>query len=135
MPVLEQLLEQYPGQVKIVFKHFPLRNHAFAYKAAQATIAAQKQGKFWPFHDLLFKKYKQINDARIVEIRNILNLDIPKFESEMKAPHTSARINGDVADGQEAGVRGTPTVFINGVLLRNKSPSGFRQGIAKALEP
>ena len=135
MPVLEQLLEQYPGQIKIVYKHFPLRNHAFAYKAAQATIAAQQQGKFWPFHDLLFEQYQQINDERIVAISKILKLNLDNFESEMKAPHTSARINGDMANGREAGVRGTPTVFINGLLLRNKSLSGFQQGIAKALKP
>lgn len=111
-----------------------MRSHAFAYKAAQATIAAQQQGKFWPFHDLLFKQYRQINDARIAEISKILKLDLPRFESEMKAPHTNARINGDMTDGQEAGVRGTPTVFINGVLLRNKTLSGFQQEIAKALK-
>ncbi len=90
MPVLEQVLEQYPGKVNIAFKHFPLRNHAYAYKAAQAAVAAQQQGKFWPFHDLLFRQYKQINDQRIDQISNILKLDIPQFKNEMTAYWTQS---------------------------------------------
>jgi protein-disulfide isomerase len=54
VPVLEQVLEKNPNQVKLVFKNFPLRNHKFAMEAAIAALAAEKQGKFWEFHDLLF---------------------------------------------------------------------------------
>jgi len=135
VPVLEQVLEQYPGKVNIAFKHFPLRNHAYAYKAAQAAVAAQQQGKFWPFHDMLFRQYKNINDQRIVEISKILNLDISQFKNEMTAARTQARINGDLTEGRQIGVRGTPTVFINGKFLRNKTIAGFKQAIDKALEP
>ena len=135
MPVLEQVLEQYPGKVNIAFKHFPLRNHAYAYKAAQAAVAAQQQGKFWPFHDLLFRQYKRINDHRIDEISKILKLDLSQFKNEMAATNTQARIKGDLTDGRQIGVRGTPTVFINGKLLRNKTLAGFRQAITRALKP
>ena len=135
MPVLEQVLEQFPGQVKIAFKHFPLRNHAFAFKAAQATVAAQQQGKFWSFHDMLFKQYNQISDRRIDEISEILKLDIAQFKQEMYASRTLARINGDLTEGREAGVRGTPAVFINGAFLRNKTLAGFKQAIDRALRP
>ena len=135
MPVLEQVLEQYPGKIKIAFKHFPLRNHAYAFKAAQATVAAQQQGKFWPFHDMLFRQYKQINDQKIDEISKILKLDISQFKREMAGPDTQARINGDLSEGRRIGVRGTPTVFINGKLLRNKSLSGFTQAINRELSP
>ena len=133
MPVLEQVLEQYKGQVKVVFKHFPLRSHAFAYKAAQASIAAQRQGKFWLFHDMLFRQYNHINDQRINEIRKVLKLDRSQFEKEMAATRTSARITGDVTHGRDAGVRGTPTVFVNGKVLRTKTLAGFRRAIAAAL--
>ncbi|MEJ2154779.1 MAG: thioredoxin domain-containing protein [Desulfobacteraceae bacterium] len=135
VPVLEQVLEQYPRQVKIAFKHFPLRNHAFAYKAAQATVAAQQQGKFWPFHDMLFRQFKKINDQRIEEISRILELDASRFKQEMNSEKTKARINADIAEGRDAGVRGTPTVFINGQVLRNKTLSGFKQAIINALRP
>ena len=134
MPVLEQLLEKYPRKVKVVFKQFPLRNHAFAVKAAQATIAAHQQGKFWEFHDLLFKQYKQINDKKIEEIRIQLGLDAEQFQKEMTAPHTMAKIRADAGNGSAAGVRGTPTVFINGKLLRDKSLKGFPRAIIGALQ-
>ena len=86
MPVLEQVLEQYPQQVKLVFKNFPLRSHSFAYKAAQASMAAEQQGKFWEFHDLLFKNYNRINDQKITEIMNDLNLDADQFQRAMQDP-------------------------------------------------
>jgi protein-disulfide isomerase len=133
VPVLEQVLEQYPQQVKVVFKHFPLQNHKFAYKAAQATMAADKQGKFWEFHDLLFKDYNNLNDQKLEEIRTSLNLDADQFQREMLDPGIKAQIDADLRNGNSAGVRGTPTVFINGKLLRDKSLRGFQQQINQEL--
>jgi len=133
VPVLEQVLEQYPQQVKVVFKHFPLQSHKFAYKAALATMAADKQGKFWEFHDLLFKDYNNINDQKIEEIRASLNLDADQFQREMLDPGIKAQIDADLRNGDSAGVRGTPTVFINGKLLRDKSLRGFQQQINQEL--
>jgi protein-disulfide isomerase len=133
VPVLEQVLEQYPQQVKVVFKHFPLRNHKYAFKAAQATMAADKQGKFWEFHDLLFKDYNKLNDQKVTEIRTSLNLNAEQFESDMSDPGIKAQINADLRNGSSAGVRGTPTVFINGKLLRDKSLKGFQRQIAQAI--
>jgi protein-disulfide isomerase len=60
VPLLEQVLEQYPNQVKLVYKNFPLRNHKFAKPAASAALAAGEQGKFWEFHDKLFQNYNQL---------------------------------------------------------------------------
>jgi len=133
VPVLEQVLEQYPQQVKVVFKHFPLQSHKFAYQAALATMAADKQGKFWEFHDLLFKDYNNINDQKIEEIRTSLNLDADQFQREMLDPGIKAQIDADLRNGNSAGVRGTPTVFINGRLLRDKSLRGFQQQINQEL--
>jgi protein-disulfide isomerase len=127
------VLEQYPQQVKLVFKHFPLRSHSFAYKAAQATMAAEKQGKFWEFHDLLFKNYNRINDQKITEIMTELNLDADQFQRAMQDPAIKARIDADLRNGNTAGVRGTPTVFINGKLLRDKSLAGFQRQINEEL--
>ena len=135
MPVLEQLLEQYPKQIKVVFKHFPLRNHKFAVKAAQATIAAHQQGKFWEFHDRLFKQYKQISDQKIEEIRSQLGLKADQFQKDMKAPQTMNKIRADAGNGRDAGVRGTPTVYVNGILLRDKTQRGFKLAVANALKP
>ena len=134
MPELEQVLEKYPNQVKLVFKNFPLRNHKFAMQAAIAALAAEKQGKFWEFHDLLFKDYNHLNEQKIREIAQQLNLDMEKFEKDRKNPQIMAMINRDLSEGNQAGVRGTPTVFINGRLLRNRSMAGFQELIEKALK-
>ena len=134
MPVLEQVLEKNPNQVKLVFKNFPIRNHKFALPAAIAALAADKQGKFWEFHDLLFKDYNRLNEQKVKEIAQQLKLDIKKFEKDRKDPRIRAMINRDMAEGNRAGVRGTPTVFINGRLLRNRNPAGFQELIEKALK-
>ena len=134
MPVLEQVLEKNPNQVKLVFKNFPIRNHKFAMPAAVAALAADKQGKFWEFHDLLFKDYNRLNEQKVKEIAQQLKLDIKKFEKDRKDPRIRAMINRDMAEGNRAGVRGTPTVFINGRLLRNRTLAGFQELIEKALK-
>ena len=134
MPELEQVLERYPNQVKLVFKNFPLRNHKFAMQAAVAALAAEKQGKFWEFHDLLFKDYNRLNEQKIEEIAQQLKLNMEKFDKDRKDPQIMAMINRDIAEGNQAGVRGTPTVFINGRLLRNRSKAGFQELIEKALK-
>lgn len=134
MPVLEQVLEQYPQQVKIAFKQFPLRSHQHALKASQATIAAHRQGKFWEFHDLIFENYRVLNDQKIDEIRDQLAMDNEAFQAVMSAPGTQAQIRADIRDGRQAGVRGTPTVFVNGTRLRDLKIEGFQQMIDRILK-
>lgn len=134
MPVLERVLEKNPDSVKLVFKHFPLRNHKFARPASIAAIAAGRQGKFWEFHDLLFKNYNRLNAQKIREIAQQLNLDMGKFDRDQKDPGNGKIINRDLSEGNRVGVRGTPTVFINGRLLRNRSQAGFQAMIEKTLK-
>ena len=129
MPILEQVLEKYPDDVKIVFKNFPLRNHKFANKSATAALAAESQGKFWEFHDLLFKNYNRLNDQKIDEIALGLGLDQAEFQKKIKDPKIAAMIRQDVQEGRQAGVRGTPTVFINGRRLNDRSLKGFQAGV------
>lgn len=127
------MLEQYPNEAKLVFKNFPLRNHKFATKAATAALAAESQGKFWEFHDLLFKDYNKLNDKKVAEIAGKLELNQKEFDEKMKDPQIGIKIQQDMKEGVEAGVRGTPTIFINGRLLKNRSLSGFRAIIDKEL--
>jgi len=132
--VLEQVLEKYPAEVKIVFKNFPLRNHKFAMKAAAAALAAESQGKFWEFHDLLFKNYNRINDELIRTIALGLGFDVKEFELKMRDPEIQARIQQDTRDGSQAGVRGTPTIFVNGKRLNDRSLKGFQTAVGRELE-
>jgi protein-disulfide isomerase len=128
------VLEKNPSSVKLVFKHFPLGYHKFAMNAAIAALAAEKQGKFWEFHDLLFKNYKSLNEQKVKEFALQLNLNMEKFEKDQKDPALKAMINRDVSEGKRVGVRGTPAVFINGRLLRKRSMAGFQELIDKALK-
>ncbi len=134
MPLLEQVLETYPGKVKIVFKNFPLRNHKNAMNAATAALAAGSQGKFWEFHDQLFKNYNRLNDKMINDIAVVLKLDQKKFEQARKAPDIMNQIRQDMQDAQKAGVKGTPVVFINGRTLRDRSLNGFKAIIDEELK-
>lgn len=125
-PLLEKVLKQYPNEVKLVYKNFPIAKiHKFAHKAAVAALAAGEQGKYWEYHDLLFKDYKNINDARIEEIATTLGLDMEKFFKNMTNPEFIKLVNDDYQEGVRAGVRGTPTIFINGRLLKQRTLDGF----------
>lgn len=128
------MLEKYPKDVKVVFKNFPLSSHRFALKAAAAALAAERQGKFWEFHDRLFENYNRLNDQTIGQIASALNLDLVEFEKSMRDPAIEEKIRQDVYDGRQAGVNSTPSVFINGRRLRNRSLEGFQEAIDKELQ-
>ena len=128
------MLEKYPRDVKVVFKNFPLSSHRFALKAAAAALAAERQGKFWEFHDRLFENYNRLNDQTIGQIASALNLDLVEFEKSMRDPAIEEKIRQDVYDGRQAGVNSTPSVFINGRRLRNRSLEGFQEAIEKELQ-
>ncbi len=128
------MLEKYPEQVKLVIKHFPLTRHKYAVKAAQAALSAGRQGKFSEFHRSLFENYKNLNDAKIDEIANKLALNMEKFKKTMQSPSIRNLINRDVKDGKKVGVRGTPTIFINGKLLKNKNSRSIYQMIDAELK-
>jgi protein-disulfide isomerase len=132
-PQLEQVLAQFPEQVKLVYKHFPLRNHRFALKAAVASVAADAQGKFWPFHDRLFANFNKLSDEKILAIAKEVGLDIERFKKDMTTPALLATVQKDMQQARELEVRGTPTVFINGRLIRDRSPANLRAVIEKEL--
>jgi len=124
----------FSDEVKLVVKNYPLNNHKFAKKAAQAALAAKEQGKFWEFHHKLFQNYQSINDAKIQDIARELNLDMEKFNKDMKSKAVQYIINRDVQNGRKIGVRGTPTVYINGKRMNDRKLSGFTEMIEAELK-
>jgi protein-disulfide isomerase len=128
------VLEQYPNDVKLVFKNFPLtRIHKSAMDAAVAALAAFQQGKFWEFHSELFKNYNNLSEEKFEEIAKSLELDMEQFKQDRQNPALSAMVQRDLKDGVEAGVRGTPSIFVNGRMLRQRSLPGFKQIIDEEL--
>ena len=128
------MIENYPKQVKIVYKNFPIRSHKYSEPSAKAALAAERQGKFWPFHDRLYAHYKDLSDEKIREIAGQLKLDMAQFEKDRKDPEIAGKVRADIRDGRKAGVRGVPTVFINGRRLRKRSVQGFSEIIEKELQ-
>ena len=102
--------------------------------AAVAAQAANQQGKFWEYHDELFKNYNKLNDETFDETAQSLGLDMAQFKKDMENPALTALVQRDLKDGVDAGVRGTPTIFINGRLLQQRSLPGFKQVIDEELE-
>jgi protein-disulfide isomerase len=134
VPQLEQLLIEYPGKVKLVFKNFPIRSHKYALAAAVAALAAEPLGKFWEFHDTLFSNYNRLNDQKIQEIVGLLGLDESKFKEQQKNPAITERVRQDYEEGIRLGVRGTPTIFINGKKLRDRDMESMESVIEKELQ-
>jgi protein-disulfide isomerase len=127
------VFEKYSKEMKLVFKNFPLRNHKFAWPAAIAALAANKQGKFWELHDQLYENYNRLSEQKIREIAQQVGLDMEKFDKDMKDPKLKAMVERDFQEGARAGVRGIPTIFVNGRQLRNRSFQGFQAAIEKEL--
>ena len=134
MPQLEQLLKKHPDNLRLVFKNFPIRRHKYAVKAAAAALAADRQEKFWEFHDMLFENYNRLNDQKIQEIAGLLGLDETEFKKQQQSPAVSERIRQDYEEGIRVGVRGTPTVYINGKKVRDRSMRQMEIIIEKELQ-
>ncbi len=132
-PMIKQVLQQYAGKVKLAFKNFPLNFHKNAKPAALAALAAGRQGKFWELHDLLFENYSSLSPARIRQLAEQLQLDMVQFERDKSDPELLQQIDFDLQEGQRIGVRGTPTIFINGRRLQQRSLAGFAQMIEAEL--
>lgn len=132
-PLVEQVRLNHPEQVKVVFKNYPLRSHQYARYAALASLAAHKQGKFWKFHDQLFANQQKLSPQLVKNLAVALGLDLALFDKDLKSPQLTAQLNRDLIDARNVGVRGTPTVFINGRLLADRSIDGFEKAIKQEL--
>lgn len=134
-PTLAQVMERFGADVRIVFKHNPLSFHDRAPAAARASIAAQNQGKFWEYHDLLFAAQDRLSDADLAGHAEQLGLDIARFNADIAAPETQARIDEDMALARRLQAGGTPHFFVNGMRLRGAQPfEQFERTITAELE-
>jgi protein-disulfide isomerase len=133
--IVDEALKGYPTNVKFVMKQFPLRQiHPNAEPAAEAAIAAAKQGKFWEMHDELYKNGRNLTPETIKGIAEKIGLDMKKFEADRQSPEVKQQIDADLALGQKVDVRGTPSIFINGKVLQNRSVEGMKAQIDEELK-
>ncbi|HYY58941.1 MAG TPA: thioredoxin domain-containing protein [Pyrinomonadaceae bacterium] len=132
-PVLDEMLKTYGNRVRFVVRDFPLEQHAQARKAAEAANAANAQGKFFEYAAVLFKNQSALDVASLKKYAAELGLDQARFNAALDAGTYAAEVQKDVADGEEYAVEATPTIFVNGVRLRDLSPEGLRAGLERAL--
>ena len=131
-PVLEEVLKAYGDRVRFVVRDFPLQQHEWAKKAAEAGNAAKAQGKFFEYASLLFKRQKALDVPSLKKYATELGLDRVKFDADLDKGVYAAEVKHDLDEGEIYGVGSTPTIFINGVLLKTLSAEGLREAIDRA---
>jgi protein-disulfide isomerase len=121
-PTLNQVLEEYPEQVRVVYKHLPLSFHKQALPAAKASAAAARPGKFWEMHDLLFQNQRNLSEVALRGYAKQLGLDMEQFEKDIASPEVAKEVEADVLLARSLGVTGTPGFFVNGRFLSGAQP-------------
>lgn len=132
--LFQKLLEKNPTTIKIVYKYNPLPNHQFAGAAAIAAYAAQQQGKFWQYHDLIYADFKDLTIEKLTQFAEKLGLNMPQFQQQMNSQEAKDKVMKDLQEGREAGVSGTPVLFLNGLLVRDRTPENLQKLINEALK-
>lgn len=131
--VIQQLLEAFPNDLKHVYKNFPLSFHKRAMPAAQACVAAGLQGKFWEMHDLIFGNPQNLEDQDLKAYAQKLGLDVARFEADLHSEAVKKSIEGDTEDAKKAEVMGTPTLFLNGKRVADRSFEAMKNEIKNLL--
>jgi protein-disulfide isomerase len=137
-PTLAAVLPEFGGDVRLVFKHFPLSMHRHARAAAVAGACAHAQGRFWEFHDLVFAEQGALFGASdfesaLASIADRSGLDTQAWQACRAGPAADAGVVEDMTAGVRAGVAGTPTFVVNGSLLVGNQPAAaFRAAIEAA---
>ena len=114
---LKRIVDEFPGQVRVVFRHYPLGFHEHAGNAAVAAEAAGAQGKFWEMHDQLFEHQAALEPSDILEYARGIGLDMERFQADFESEELRARVERSRAIGQNVGVDSTPSIYVNGRAL------------------
>ena len=121
--VMRELALKYPEKINYIYRDFPLSDvHSLARKAAEASECAADQGKFWEYHDKLYQNQSDLSQERLYQFAAELNLNTSFFRSCLDSGTYKDEVEKDYQDGLQAGVRGTPTFFINGSKIQGAIP-------------
>lgn len=139
-PLVKELEREFPNDLLVVYRHFPLPQHKNAVMASVAAEAAGKQGKFWEMHDVLFEKqteWSDVSDPKELfgSYAIFLGLNGAQFAADLLDPSLEAKVNSQKLDGVKNNVNSTPTFFLDGVRLVNpRSYASFKELVVDALE-
>lgn len=132
-PIIEQVLKEYDGKVKLVVRDFPLEKHAEAFKAAEAAEAARVQGKYWDYIAMLFQNQAALTPDKLKEYAVQLKLNAAQFNAALDTGTFADKVQRDLQDGWRLGVSGTPTLFVNGRRVTESSYAALKAAIEAAL--
>lgn len=124
--LVDQLLEAYPNDLRFVYKNYPLAFHKQALPAAKAAIAAGKQDKFWEMHDIIFENYRTLTDASYAGFAEEIGINVEQFNKDFASKEVQAAVDAEKRQAAAAGVRGTPTFFINGKKPQSRSLDSYK---------
>lgn len=113
-PVIRQVLEEFRNDARLYFKHYPLGTHTNARLAAEATMAAHKQGKFWPYNDKVWQNAESLTPALLEQIAKDVGLDVARWRKDLESSEVKMRVQKDRQDGDALGITSTPTIYLNG---------------------
>jgi protein-disulfide isomerase len=114
-PTLKRLAETYGDDLKVVYRQYPLDTHAHAWKAAEASLCAHDQDRFWEMHDLMFEEQGTLGVESLIEKAERLGLDVGQFRACLDSGRHAEQIRRDMREANRIGVDGTPAVFVNGI--------------------
>ncbi|HEU0252752.1 MAG TPA: thioredoxin domain-containing protein [Pyrinomonadaceae bacterium] len=133
-PVLERLVSEFGNRVRLVVRDFPLSQHADAPKAAEAAEAAREQGRYWEYAAVLFRNQSALDVNKLKQYATELGLDRARFDAALESRKFAEKVERDVVEGQRLGVNGTPTFYINGKRVSDRSYEGLKATIEAALK-
>jgi protein-disulfide isomerase len=124
-PIVQAARKAFGGNLRFVFRHFPLRSsHPHALAAAKAAEAAGEQGRFWEMHDRLYRHQAALSDADLERHAGEVGLDVERFRRSLGEREHEVRIREDLASAGQSGAKGTPSLFINGELYQGPIERG-----------
>jgi thiol-disulfide isomerase/thioredoxin len=112
--LLRQVVDEYPSDVKVYFKHFPLSSHTNARLAAESAAAAHKQGKFWPYNEKVWANSESLTPAVLEKSAKDVGLDFARWRKDADSDAVKDRVHADKSEGTALGIMATPSIFING---------------------
>lgn len=133
-PAVVELLKTYGDKVRLVVRDYPLMDiHPNAFRAAEAANAAHAQGKFFEYIELLYQNQKAMDDASLKKYAAQVGLNAAQFAADLSGGKFTAEIRKDIKDGRFHGIRGTPSIYVNGILVTDLSPEGLKNAVENAL--
>jgi protein-disulfide isomerase len=128
-PTVKKIMETYKGKVRLVIKNYPYRYRDYSRIAAEASLAAREQGKYWEMHDLLIKNSPKLDRTSVIGYAKELGLDVKKFTDSIDAQKFKAEIDADLKMAVDMDLYNTPTFYINGRQVVGERPFEYLKKI------